>query len=61
MKCSLYTTHSSVLNPLNSFLQAQGQPTLSRLNYVIADNLNLVVASGDVLEILLVYVLSSSV
>lgn len=59
-RCYWFTTHTSVLNPLNSFLQAQGQPTLSRLNYVIADNLNLVVASGDVLEVLLVYVIYSA-
>lgn len=61
VRCNLFTSHQSVLNPLNSFLQARGEPTLSRINYAIADNLNLVVASGDILEILLVYVLNSSV
>lgn len=63
VSCSIFTTDSGVLNNVNSRLYSLGQRTITsgRLYFVMVNNVNAVVQSGDVLEVWVYYYAPSSV
>lgn len=63
VSCSIFTTDGGVLNNVNSRLYSLGQRSITsgRLYFVMVNNVNAVVQSGDVLEVWVYYYAPSSV
>lgn len=60
--CSIFTSDSEVISRINSYLQSTNQRTLSgnRLYILLLSNLNIVVVSGDSIEVVAWYITTDS-